>query len=100
MNKEAWCPNLNKAYIHCFDYDLSSAIACSFKKKEKNLGPRYLPFVRIMEAPNVAASDVRKFEWDLESHSEDDFSRLRALSQIMPDTSPQALGMEVKVVAF
>jgi hypothetical protein len=76
---------------------MSSAIASSFQESRRSISTSYTPFVRVLEIPNVMASDIGKFEWDLEGREGDVFSHLECLSEGMPNGTPKDLGLKMEV---
>jgi hypothetical protein len=61
--QQTWPSKHNDAYLRCFDYDINSNIASSFKDQTRR--PSYNPHVRILEFQNVTGSDIQKFDWSL-----------------------------------
>lgn len=64
--------------------------AATFKHQKKSIAPEYLPFVGILEIPNVTASNFSKFEWNWKvPHAE--LLLLADLAGQYPDLVPQDL---------
>lgn len=73
------------AFNSCSEYNISSAIATTFKNKKTNISPVFKPFVRIWEMSKVAKSDICKFTWDIKSPKGELWAKFVEISLSFPN---------------